>query len=72
VRLQNIAMPVYGLTFGGSFPYKRNTRAASRLHASFDIGRLGTTSNNLLKQTYVRFGLGLSFNEKWFIPRKYE
>ncbi len=72
VRLQNTSLPCYGLTFGGSFPYKRNTRAASRFHASFDIGRLGTNTNNLLKQTYVRVGLGLSFNEKWFIPRKYE
>ena len=72
VRLQNIALPNYGFTFGGSFPYKRNTRSVARVHASFDIGRLGTTNNNLLKQTYVRFGLGLSFNEKWFIPRKYD
>ena len=72
VRLQNTTLPCYGLTFGGSFPYKRNTRSHSRFHASFDIGRIGTQSNNLLQQTYIRFGLGLSFNEKWFIPRKYD
>ena len=72
VRLQNTSLPVYGLTFGGSFPYRRNTHTHSRLHASFDIGRIGTQSNNLLQQTYVRFGLGLSFNQAWFQKRKYD
>ena len=72
VRLQNTTMSCYGFTLGGSFPYKRNVRTFSRLQASIDIGRMGTTANNLLQQSYVRFGLGLTFNEKWFIPRKYE
>lgn len=72
LRLNNTTLPNIGLTFGGSFPYRRNVRTTSRLHASFDIGRMGTTSNNLMRQNYIRFGLGLSFNEKWFIPRKYD
>lgn len=72
VKLQNTALPVYGVTFGGSFPYKRSTRSTSRFHTSFDIGRIGTQSNNLLQQTYVRFGLGLTFNQQWFIPRRYD
>ncbi len=72
VRVQSTTLPNYGVTLGGSFPYKRKMRTASRLSASLDIGRLGTVNNGLLKQTYVRFGLGLTFNEKWFIPRKYD
>ncbi len=72
VMLQNTAMPVMGFTFGGSFPYKRNTRSHSKLHTSFDIGRMGTHANGQLQQTYFRFGLGLTFNEKWFIQRRYE
>ncbi len=72
INLSNTALPVYGFTLGGSFPYKRNTRSHSRLHTSIDVGRIGTHTNNLLQQTYVRFGLGLTFNEKWFIPRRYD
>ncbi len=72
IKINNTDIPSYGLTLGGSFPYKRSLRSHSRLNASLDIGRLGTTANNLLQQNYVRFGLGLTFNERWFIPRKYE
>ncbi len=72
VRLQNTTLPVYGLTFGASLPFRRVVRTHSRVHLSMDIGRYGTKTNGLLQQTYVRFGLGLSFNDKWFIPRKYD
>lgn len=72
VKIGGSALQQYGITFGASFPYKRNTRSYSRLHTSFDMGKLGNTSNNGTQQTYFRFGLGFSFNEKWFIPRKYD
>ena len=72
LRIDNTNLPDFGVSLGGSFPYRRSARTHSRLNASFDIGRLGTTANNLVQQTYFRFGLGLSFNDKWFIPRKYD
>jgi len=72
IKLAGTTLPVYGVTFGGSFPFKRTARTHSHVNASFDIGRLGTTSNNQLKETYVRFGIGINFNDKWFIPRKYD
>jgi len=52
-----------------SLPFKR---ALSRLNAAIDLGRLGTMDNNLIQQTYVRFTVGMTFNDKWFIPRKYD
>lgn len=72
VLLKNTTLPCYGITFGGSFPFKRSVRSTSRVHTSFDIGRMGTTANGLIQQTYVRFGVGLTFNDKWFIQRKYD
>lgn len=72
MRVQNTNLPVYGITLGASFPYKKNTRTHSRIHTSFDFGRIGTQTGTLLQQTYIRFGLGLSFNDLWFIQRKYE
>lgn len=62
-------IPEYGVTAGASLPFRRSL---SHLHAAIDVGRLGTTANNLVAETYVRFTLGLSFNDKWFIPRKYD
>ena len=69
VSLQNTSLPVYGITFGGSLPFKRTT---SRIHAAFDIGRLGTKTNGLIQETYVRFTLGVSFNDRWFKKRAYD
>jgi long-subunit fatty acid transport protein len=70
--LKNTELPFYGLTLGGSFPYRRSSRTHSRLHMAMDIGRLGTTSNGQLKETYFRLSLGLSFNERWFVKAKYD
>lgn len=69
IKLNNTQLVDYGITIGGSLPFKR---AFSHLHTSLDIGRLGTLSNNLVEETYVRFTLGLSFNDKWFVKRKYD
>jgi hypothetical protein len=69
VRIQNTELNFYGITFGGSLPFKRSF---SHLHTSFDIGKLGTKEHGLIQETFVKFTLGLSFNDKWFIKRKYE
>jgi hypothetical protein len=69
LKLANTTLPFYGLTAGASLPFRRST---SRVHMAVDFGRLGVTTNNLLQETYFRFTLGVSINDRWFIPRKYE
>ena len=69
MTFQNTQLPIYGFTAGASLPFRRST---SHLHTSIDVGRLGTTTNNLIQETYVRFSLGISFNDLWFIKRKYD
>lgn len=34
------------------------------------VGKMGTTENNLLSETYVRFMVGVSLNSVWFIKPK--
>ncbi|MBA3829440.1 MAG: hypothetical protein H0X33_10930 [Taibaiella sp.] len=69
VYLRNTTLANYGLTFGGSLPFKRTS---DRIHLAFDIGKLGTTDNNLIKDTYIKFSAGISLNALWFVKRKYE
>ncbi len=69
LRISDQGMPFYGITAGASFPFRKSL---SRIHTAIDFGRLGTTTNNLIQQNYVKFTVGISFNDKWFIPRKYE
>ena len=69
LTFQNTQLPLYGLTLGASLPFRRSF---SHLHTSLDIGRIGTNTNSLIQETYVRFSLGMSFNDLWFVKRKYD
>lgn len=55
-------------TVGLSLPLKNTF---SSLNLSFEHGSRGTTANNLVRENYNLFSVGLSFNDKWFVKRKY-
>ena len=59
----------FGISLGVGLPLPR-TRSTINLAAEF--GTRGTTSNNLIKDNYVKFTLGLSIFERGFIIRKYD
>lgn len=42
------------------------------LHFTVEAGQRGSTSNNLIKQQYLRLYIGITANELWFIKRKYD
>jgi len=44
----------------------------SKLNFSFDIGKRGTTNNNLIKENYIKASLGFTFSDKWFIATKFD
>ena len=55
-------------TLGLSLPLKNTF---SSLNLSFEHGSRGTTANNLVRENYNLFSIGLSFNDRWFVKRKY-
>lgn len=42
------------------------------INISAQYGKMGTLSNNLLQEDYVRLVLGFTFNKRWFIKYKYD
>jgi len=36
-----------------------------------EFGRMGTTNQNLIEENYIRFVLGISLKERWFVKKKY-
>ncbi|MDR0661560.1 MAG: hypothetical protein LBG19_12415 [Prevotellaceae bacterium] len=58
----------YGITFGVGIPI---TRMGTRLNGAVEIGQRGTTSNGLIKETYVGFKISASIHELWFVKYKY-
>ncbi len=57
----------FGITFGLGLPLGRSF---SNLNLGFELGRRGTTSANLIEESYFKINVGLSLNDLWFQKRK--
>jgi hypothetical protein len=59
----------YGVSLGLGLPlYNNVTNTVTMLNASFEYGKIGTSS--LLREDYFKFTLNIAFNEHWFFKRK--
>ncbi len=72
LRINNTDIMYMGGTIGASFPFRKNNTQFGRLNTSLDIGKRGTTQNGLASEVFVRFNIGLSLNDFWFIKRRYD
>lgn len=52
-----------GLPLSGSF---------SSINLGFEFGKKGSHLNGLVQESYTNFSIGLSFNDRWFVKRKYD
>jgi hypothetical protein len=59
----------YGVTLGLGIPF---SRSLSTMNISAELGRLGTTQNNLIRESYAKFTLHLLLHDRWFIKRKFD
>ncbi|MGB5402790.1 hypothetical protein [Robiginitalea sp.] len=57
----------FGITFGMGIPIGADF---SNLNVGFEVGRRGTTMNQLVRESYFKFSLGLAFNARWFMKRQ--
>ena len=57
-----------GVNFGVSLPVGR----LSTLDLSLKIGKRGDASENLIEENYFKFYFGMTFNDQWFIKRKFD
>ena len=65
--VNNQALIDFGINFGASLPVS----GFSSLDLAFRWGRLGESSNGLIKETYYKVVIGATINDRWFIKRKY-
>jgi len=59
----------YGVSLGFGFPFKSSP---TMLNISFELGRRGTTANNLVMETYGMIYLNIALGDIWFIKRTFE
>lgn len=56
-----------GINFGFSLPAGR-----SSLDLAFRYGKRGEKSENILEETYFKVFFGITFNDQWFIKRRFD
>jgi hypothetical protein len=57
----------FGINFGLSIPAGR-----SSLDMAFRVGKRGNQSETILEETYWKIYFGITFNDQWFIRRKFD
>jgi hypothetical protein len=57
----------FGINFGMSVPAGR-----SSIDLAFKWGKRGNKAENILEESYFKIYLGLTFNDQWFIKRKFD
>jgi hypothetical protein len=57
----------FGISFGVGLPLRKG----STINIAVETGTLGTTKNNLIKENYLKFTIGASLYERWFLKRRY-
>ncbi len=70
LALRNERINDVGLSLGAGIQLKKAYQ--SMLNFTIELGQRGTTDSNLIRERYVRLVFGLTFNENWFIKRRYE
>lgn len=58
-----------GISFGIGLPV---FRSYSMVNFSTELGRRGTTTNNLVRENYLKMTLSINLYDQWFIKRKYD
>lgn len=58
----------FGINFGLSLPVGR----ISSLDLALKVGKRGDLQNNTVEENYVKVYFGMTFNDQWFIKRKFD
>lgn len=74
LKLKDTPLTEYAVSLGFGFPLKIKSppRVLPTISFSVEAGQRGTTSNNLLQERFLRFHLGITISEEWFIQRKFD
>jgi hypothetical protein len=80
ISIRNTDVNEFGIDFGVGIPMFNRYSSTEGFMQSYitypfnigvQIGKRGTTKDNLVQENFVRFRIGFSLNDKWFVKRKY-
>ncbi|MFA8298668.1 MAG: hypothetical protein ACEPOV_00735 [Hyphomicrobiales bacterium] len=68
INISDKSVNEFGISLGASFPYRKSK---SSINLGFEYGGLGKVVDNLVEETFFKFSVGISIQEKWFVKYKY-
>jgi hypothetical protein len=68
LEINNETINEFGISFGVGLPVGQ---WFSNVNLGLEVGKRGTTNQNLIQENFVNFQLSLSLNDRWFEKRKY-
>lgn len=68
--LKGTQLSEYAVSGGVGLPVGRRTFTIVNISAEYGMG--GTIQNQLVRERFLRFVVGLTFNDRWFIKPKYD
>jgi hypothetical protein len=69
MNLNGESIENYGITFGLGLPI---ANPKTSINLSCELGKRGTSNNNLIDESYAFFGINFTFADMWFLKRKYQ
>lgn len=73
VKIANTDIKQMSASIGFGFPFSSFSRGTfSKLNFTAEVGQRGTLSNNLIKENFVNFHMGITLNDKWFYRFKFD
>lgn len=67
LEIKNTQLDEFGLSFGFGFPLRKSR---STVNLAIELGKKGTTNNQLIQENYGKVTLGFSIFERWFIKKR--
>lgn len=68
LEINNETIKEFGISFGVGLPVGN---VFSNANLGFEIGKRGTTNQNLIQENFFNVNISLSLNDRWFQKRKY-
>ena len=69
LTLNNQQIKEIGISVGAGFPFPKSKSTAN---FALEVGKRGTTKDNLISNNYTKFSLYLNLYDYWFIKRKFD
>ncbi|MFY8021002.1 MAG: hypothetical protein ACOVP1_07390, partial [Bacteroidia bacterium] len=69
IKVNGLGINEWAISTGFGIPL---ARSRSKLNLGFEYVDRGTNENNLIKENYFRFIIGINFSDRWFVRYRYD